>query len=75
MKDAGVACVIDEVETNPVANPFSEASSKMVFTGAPFLSTPIAPLFVFTPAESAVPPAALSVKKYSLIGVLKNQLA
>ena len=56
-----MACVIDEVETNPVARPLSSASSRIVFTVFLSESTPIAPLYVFTPVERAVPHAAESV--------------
>ena len=48
-KDAGVAWVIEEVATSPVAIPFSSASSRTVWSGRESGPTPIAPLKVRTP--------------------------
>jgi len=61
IKEAGVAWVIVEVDTSPVASPSSSAASNMVFKGVWLTSTAIAPLYVLVPVESAVPPAAESV--------------
>ena len=47
-KDAGVACVIEEVETRPVFTPFKDANSIKLLTGLKSFETPIAPLYVFS---------------------------
>ena len=60
-KDAGVACVIEEVETIPVFTPFKDANSIKLLTGLKSFETPIAPLYVFSPVAKAVALAAESV--------------
>ncbi len=65
MNTAGVAWVILQVTTRPVALPASSADSRMVFTFLPSGVTEIMPLFVLWPVASAVPPAAESVIRLS----------
>ncbi|MOA53731.1 hypothetical protein D3C78_1772330 [compost metagenome] len=60
-KAAGVACVISEVATRPVDLPISFACSSTVFTSCCLVSTAIAALYVFTPADIAVAAEAESV--------------
>lgn len=60
-RTAGVASWISEVATSPVAMPAAFAISMSVLWGLPLMSMPIAPLYVFTPVDQAVPEAAESV--------------
>ena len=56
-----MAWVTEDVETSPVAQPFSSAISSIDERRFPCASTPIAPFLVLTPVANAVPAAPESV--------------
>ena len=63
---------MEDVATMPVDRPRFDNCSTIVGTAMVSLSTPIAPLYVFTPAEKTVAPAAESVTKSLPDEVLLN---